>query len=552
MRRDLIRHSGKPLVAWFFALLACCAVGSAQAGSTVLYVDGDAPGPVHDGATWATAFQRLDDALAAAAFPDVIVVAQGQYTPDPTGLSDPRDATFELVSEIPVFGGFAGFGAPDPDAFDPETFVTVLSGDLNGDDTSGGDRSENCYHVVTAVNVGPGTLLEGFTITGGHADGIDADSFVGRGAGGGLFSIGTVTVRHCRFVGNVARFGGGMWSYEASPEIESCVFERNVATFDTPSERRGGGALGLFGTDDPVPPGEAGGGGVAHGTPAVRDCVFVGNVSARIGGAVWVDGVAENPTFEGCRFIDNRAVDDGGAVWNGGGFAYFNNCLLRGNSAGGLGGAVYSDTITNVSSSTFADNHAQRGGGLYSAFFGIQIIDSILWGNTATMASGETAQIVSDGIDPFPDYSCIEDYTGAWGGAGMIATDPLFTPGALGCYYLSQTDAGQGATSPCVNAGSSAAADLGMGELATRSDNVADTGVVDIGYHFPPAASGPLAGDFDFDQSIDLSDVAGLQACFVGADAGGVVPCCRVFDFEPDGDVDLDDYEQFQAALTAP
>ena len=63
--------------------------------------------------------------------------------------------------------------------------------------------------------------------------------------------------------------------------------------------------------------------------------------------------------------------------------------------------------------------------------------------------------------------------------AGNINADPLF----VGQEFLSQTQAGQTAESPCVNAGSDLAANLGLDLYTTRTDRVGDTGVVDMGYH---------------------------------------------------------------------
>lgn len=79
-----------------------------------------------------------------------------------------------------IYGGFAGHGAPDPDAHDPRAYVTVLSGDLNGDDQPGFvNRADNCYHVIASNTVGDLFTLDGFTISGGNANGSGND---GRGA----------------------------------------------------------------------------------------------------------------------------------------------------------------------------------------------------------------------------------------------------------------------------------------------------------------------------------------------------------------------------------
>ena len=67
-----------------------------------------------------------------------------------------------------------------------------------------------------------------------------------------------------------------------------------------------------------------------------------------------------------------------------------------------------------------------------------------------------------------------------------IEQDPLFVKGRYHEFYLSHTAAGQPADSPCINAGSDTAANLGLDELTTRIDSEYDTGTVDMGYHSPP------------------------------------------------------------------
>ncbi|MBA7615808.1 hypothetical protein ES703_23094 [subsurface metagenome] len=72
-----------------------------------------------------------------------------------------------------------------------------------------------------------------------------------------------------------------------------------------------------------------------------------------------------------------------------------------------------------------------------------------------------------------------------------IDEDPYFVSG----YYLSQIAAGQDANSPCVDAGSDLAANLGLDTYTTRTDSFPDTYdpnnpdpcsvIVDMGYHYP-------------------------------------------------------------------
>jgi hypothetical protein len=68
--------------------------------------------------------------------------------------------------------------------------------------------------------------------------------------------------------------------------------------------------------------------------------------------------------------------------------------------------------------------------------------------------------------------------------AGSISLNPRFVSNTA---YLSHTGAGQPYNSPCVDAGDS---DIGQNPLlvglTTRTDNIPDTGVVDMGYHYRP------------------------------------------------------------------
>ncbi|MDX1421056.1 MAG: hypothetical protein R3181_13910, partial [Rubricoccaceae bacterium] len=86
-------------------LLAPAAQAQAELRApAVLHVDADAA-PGGDGASWATAFDDLQDALAVAAPGDEVWVAEGTYKPTDTG---DRTATFALASGVALYGGFDG------------------------------------------------------------------------------------------------------------------------------------------------------------------------------------------------------------------------------------------------------------------------------------------------------------------------------------------------------------------------------------------------------------------------------------------------------------
>ena len=124
----------------------------------VVFVDAAATGE-NNGLSWSDAFTRLRPAIEAVRARSATAeywIAAGTYTPaEPDG---DRAASFKLAAGDRLLGGFAGWET-QADQRDPTANVTILSGDLNGDD--GPDfrptTSENSYRVVT-INGGEETI----------------------------------------------------------------------------------------------------------------------------------------------------------------------------------------------------------------------------------------------------------------------------------------------------------------------------------------------------------------------------------------------------------
>ncbi len=177
-------------------------------GGRILRVDKNAPLTIWtpDGSSWMRAYPNLQDGLAAAVSGDTIRVADGAYVPDEGSAVTPGDrtASFAIPDNVTALCGYAGYGAPNPDARNVDAYPTILSGDLKGDDLWGIlNISENSYHVVSAS--GSGTL-DGATITAGNADGSGDNS-----CGGGVFlKSSSLTISACKIRGNKADFGGGL------------------------------------------------------------------------------------------------------------------------------------------------------------------------------------------------------------------------------------------------------------------------------------------------------------------------------------------------------
>ena len=226
-------------------------VTASPARGDVLYVKAQATGP-NDGTSWADAYTDLQDALTTGRAGDEIWVAAGIYRPsERTAPEDPFSVTFRLKSGVEIYGGFAGTET-DRGQRDPATNVTILSGDLAGDDAEVLDpafllgeptRADNCYHVVTGSSADETAVLDGFTITAGMANGENVNDV----NGGGMFNVVTggvlrrgipftprsparPTLINCTFSGNAALgHGGGLYNRGGILILTNCVFRGNSA-----------------------------------------------------------------------------------------------------------------------------------------------------------------------------------------------------------------------------------------------------------------------------------------------------------------------------------
>lgn len=268
---------------------------------SIVYVDANAPGGAQNGASWATAYLDVQQALTAAIAGTEIRVANGTYKPT----ASDRNSTFQLKNSVALIGGYAGYGAVNPDARDVAAYASVLSGDIG----TPGVKTDNSYHVVTGSGTNNSAVLDGFTITQGYAEGGGANKI-----GAGMYnSAGSPTVSNCSFVRNMAVFtagsGGAMAnSSHSSPIVTNCLFAGN-------------GAAGAGAVSNSV-----------SSSPVFTQCVFSGNFSSDSGGGVSNSGEC-NPLFVQCTFAYNAAPSGAGAFISVTGAApTLKNCILWGNT----------------------------------------------------------------------------------------------------------------------------------------------------------------------------------------------------------------------------
>jgi predicted outer membrane repeat protein len=359
-----MRRSMLPLLASVFLLTAAPA---AYAGLCYVTTAGSS---ANDGSSWSKSMD-LQTALATSTCSPIWVKA-GVYKPS----TNDNTVSFVIPPGVQVYGGFAG--TEDPSSYDPTedadraanvvANLTVLSGDLNGDDSdvdsgNGVDtavsahNSDNSVHVVsidgTTTAVTSDTVLDGFTITAGNADG---DNLV-NDLGGGLYCNGA----------------GG----ECSPTLSHLDFSGNFASL-------GGGGLGNradYGTS----------------SPALINVAFSGNAAFAYGGGLenFGENGTSSPTLTNVTFNDNSTTETGGAMLNdaydGASNPTLTNVTFSGNSSfqgGALGNNYGNSTLTNV---TFDGNSATGGGGgaIFNAYGTLTLSNVILWGDTAASSGGD-------------------------------------------------------------------------------------------------------------------------------------------------------------------
>ena len=301
------------------------------AHATVLYVNGAASGQ-NDGSSWEDAFTSLQDALQASRRGDEIWVAQGTYTPDVgQGLTiGNREHSFWINYELTLYGGFVGTERHVSER-NPKLNLTRLSGDLLGNDNDvvaldEPTRQDNSYHVVQVEYfVGPYPVLDGFIISGGHAN--RTRSIHIRGGGILTGASARLALRHMRVEHNVALNCGGAIYSSGVVRAESSEFVRNYTGGE--DTWCGGGAVTIWYQDSVVPMSDQ---TISH----FEDVVFRENRTCGLGGAL--DVKVTPIRVKDAVFEANEAGIGGGAV-------YFYE--MRGNRSGLV--APYNQTImTNV------------------------------------------------------------------------------------------------------------------------------------------------------------------------------------------------------------
>jgi hypothetical protein len=420
-----------------------------------------------NGSSWANASNNLQDLInnASAASSDQIWVAAGTYLPtqDPFGSTsptDPRDKTFYLKSEIKVYGSFFG----------DETTLAARHGGasiLSGDIGTPLSKTDNAYHVVITVLDAATTLLDGFVVTGGYANGtgnitVEGSGFLREKGAGVYYANGSTTLTNCVLTANeTTGTGGGLFAdVGAIPNLNTCAFASNLAG--------------------------SGGGGYFYGAHAVIvQCLFQNNVASGDGGALFSFGA--NCSLTKCILMENTAVS-GGGLFNNASTPVLTNCVIANNTAVNGGGMLNSDGSPLITNSTIANNSASgNGGGLFNNFNSVPVLKNTIVSNNT--GNGTQGIYNNNGGSPaLATYSIIQGTT-VYTGTGNSNDNPYFVApsvpkGADGSWFTADdgfqlgvcsaaTDAGTNTATPAIdilnNAIYNTTKDIGAYERQTES-----------------------------------------------------------------------------------
>ncbi|MBK7938736.1 MAG: hypothetical protein IPJ82_17345 [Lewinellaceae bacterium] len=280
-----------------------------------------------------------------------------------------------MQSGVELYGGFAGTETTINQR-NYETNVTILSGDISGNDIAGDftqNRTDNVLHVVNVQNGNPAnrSVVDGFRIIGGNTSNNANDPDLNQ-RGGGILAQAKLTVRNCYFTNNFGRAGGCIAALASAGSgliAYNCIFDGNYST----SQSAGIHLRQVTSAD-------------------INHCIFRNNLTNR--GCLYPE-TSTNVTIDSCLFeyneagasqfgaamftwqsnftlsnsiIKHNSATNAAGMYNDGrekiSSFVIDNCLFDSNTVSSYGGTCMYNWITNfeAKNSTFSNNYAPTSG----------------------------------------------------------------------------------------------------------------------------------------------------------------------------------------------
>ncbi len=318
----------------------------------IVYVNHSAVG-LNNGTSWSNAYTSFQAGYENSFSGDQLWVAKGTYRPSSThylsNLVD-RNKHFRIPERVEVYGGFAGTETAVSQRVNfgyGEANNTLLSGDLLGDDNYSlvpwTGSVENTYHVIYQPNeascaLNDITLLDGFSISGGYADGTGTNN---NNDGAGLFiNDHSPRLKNIDLVNNFSTDnGGGMYLALSQSVIENITAKFNRAETST---------------------GDGGGVFLLNSSPQLTNCLIVDNLAQVDGGGIYVSG--SKPILTNATIAYNSSSDEGGGVYitsaSSTDTTWLRNSILWGNSAVNLSNQLFrsATALLALQSTTYSNS----------------------------------------------------------------------------------------------------------------------------------------------------------------------------------------------------
>jgi len=349
------------------------------AQAKVVYVNKNAPGSSHDGASWTTAFLTVQAAVDNTVSGDDLWIAAGSYAEN-----------ILITKGLSLTGGFAGTET-DKGQRNWKVNVTILDGNKAG-------RVINLNLSADMI-----VMIDGFTIQNGKDgeggavrvssgqvtfsnDIITKNTVDGRGGGICVWS-GNLAVTDCIISDNTAGWGGGFFGSDGHVSLTDNVISHNLATSG------GGGVYYDVGTatisGNTITDNQADSGGgiqVSSGDVMVVNNTISGNNVVSRGGGVcfWNNSITLNSNT-----IQHNTAEWGGGFFGSRGDVALTSNTFSGNVARAGGGGIYYDVGTvNISGNTILDNRADTGGGIRLSTCNATIFNTTVSNNHSSGAGG--------------------------------------------------------------------------------------------------------------------------------------------------------------------
>lgn len=175
-------------------------------------------------------------------------------------------------------------------------------------------------------------------------------------------------------------------------------------------------------------------------SPLIANCQFLGNSARFEGGAIYhMQGTS--PTILNCTFNQNGATSGGGIYATSSSPKTINSIFTKNTAGTGAGIASNSGSISIVNCLLTENTASASGGGIYNNLSIVNILNSIVWGNTGGELSGQISVT----------YSCVK--SGYLGEGNFDITENPFVNPIDNNYKIPYG-------SPCIDAGSNIGAPL--------------------------------------------------------------------------------------------